>query len=183
YLPSPYAPQQPDGLDRRWIFDEKTLTIVGNGEKTGGLQYSMNYVSPDPSAEDLKNATPVDESDFDTELAVPDSLPSSVKDTAYASTADADNQWEASVLVQAYSRGDDFEYSLDAPEKASGDAISDFLTYKKGYCVQCSSAMTIMARTMGIPARIGVGFAGGEEDDGDFAVSLRETQTRPGLDL
>src|SRR5699024_11597591 len=32
YLPSPYAPQQPDGLDRRWIFDEKTLTVVGNGE-------------------------------------------------------------------------------------------------------------------------------------------------------
>src|SRR5699024_6704913 len=77
YLPSPYAPQQPDGLDRRWIFDEKTLTVVGNGEKTGGLQYSMNYVSPEPSAEDLKNATPVNESDFDTELAVPDSLPSS----------------------------------------------------------------------------------------------------------
>jgi transglutaminase-like putative cysteine protease len=181
YLPSPYAPQQPDGLDRRWIFDEKTLTIVGNGEKTGGLQYSMNYVSPDPSAEDLKNATPVDESDFDTELAVPDSLPSSVKETADAITADADNQWEAAVLLQAYFRGDDFEYSLDAPEKASGDAISDFLTDKKGYCVQFSSAMTIMARTMGIPARIGVGFAGGEEDDGGFDVSMQDSHAWPEL--
>jgi transglutaminase-like putative cysteine protease len=181
YLPSPYAPQQPDGLDRRWIFDEKTLTIVGNGEKTGGLQYSMNYVSPDPSAEDLKNATPVDESDFDTELAVPDSLPSSVKETADAITADADNQWEAAVLLQAYFRGDDFEYSLDAPEKASGDAISDFLTDKKGYCVQFSSAMTIMARTMGIPARIGVGFAGGEEDDGGYDVSMQDSHAWPEL--
>ena len=181
YLPSPYAPQQPDGLDRRWIFDEKTLTIVGNGEKTGGLQYSMNYVSPDPSAEDLKSATPVDESDFATELAVPDSLPSSVEETADAITADADNQWEAAVLLQAYFRGDDFEYSLDAPEKASGDAISDFLTDKKGYCVQFSSAMTIMARTMGIPARIGVGFAGGEEDDGGYDVSMQDSHAWPEL--
>ena len=32
---------------------------------------------------------------------------------------------------------------------------------KRGYCVQFSSAMTIMARTLGIPARIGVGFASG----------------------
>src|SRR5699024_11916415 len=80
--------------------------------------YSMNYVSPEPSAEDLKNATPVNESDFDTELAVPDSLPSSVEETADAITADADNQWEAAVLLQAYFRGDDFEYSLDAPERS-----------------------------------------------------------------
>ena len=29
YLPTPYAPQQPNGLDRRWIYDEKTLTLVG----------------------------------------------------------------------------------------------------------------------------------------------------------
>jgi transglutaminase-like putative cysteine protease len=181
YLPSPYAPQQPDGLDRRWIFDEKTLTVVGNGEKTGGLQYSMNYVSPEPSAEDLKNATPANESDFDTELAVPDSLPSSVEETADAITADADNQWEAAVLLQAYFRGDDFEYSLDAPEKASGDAISDFLSDKKGYCVQFSSAMTIMARTMGIPARIGVGFAGGEEDDGGYDVSMQDSHAWPEL--
>src|SRR5699024_136776 len=119
YLPSPYAPQQPDGLDRRWIFDERTRTTVGNGERPGGLQYSMTYVSPAPSAEDLKNATPVDESDVDTELAVPDSLPSSVKETADAITADADNQWEAAVLLQAYFRGDDFEYSLDEIGRAS----------------------------------------------------------------
>src|SRR5699024_4415806 len=128
YRPSPYAPQQPDGLDRRWIFDEKTLTIVGNGEQTGGLQYTLSYVSPDPPAEGLKSATPAAESDVAAELAVPDSLPSSVEETADAITADADNQWEAAVLLQAYFRGDDFEYSLDAPEKASGDAISDFLT-------------------------------------------------------
>src|SRR5699024_1469363 len=82
---------------------------------------------------------------------------------------------------QAYFRGDDFEYSLDAPEKASGDAISDFLSDKKGYCVQFSSAMTIMARTMGIPARIGVGFAGGEEDDGGYDVSMQDSHAWPEL--
>ncbi|WP_166972371.1 transglutaminase family protein [Brevibacterium atlanticum] len=181
YLPSPYAPQQPNGLDRRWIFDEKTLTIVGNGEKTGGLQYSMDYLSPNPSVDDLKNATPVNDSDFETELAVPDSLPDTVTETAERVTADADNQWEAAVLLQAYFRSGEFEYSLDAPERASGDAISDFLNDKKGYCVQFSSAMTIMARTMGIPARIGVGFTGGKEADGGYDVSMQDSHAWPEL--
>jgi hypothetical protein len=181
YLPSPYAPQQPDGLDRRWIFDEKTLTVVGNGEKTGGLQYSMDYLSPNPDVKDLQSATPVSESDFETELAVPDSLPTSVKETAERVTADADNQWEAAVMLQAYFRGGDFEYSLDAPERASGDAISDFLADKQGYCVQFSSAMTIMARTMGIPARIGVGYAGGDEAENGVDVSMQDSHAWPEL--
>ncbi|WP_432788926.1 DUF3488 and transglutaminase-like domain-containing protein [Brevibacterium sp. K11IcPPYGO002] len=181
YLPSPYAPQQPKDLGRRWIFDEKTLTIVGNGEKTGGLQYSMDYLSPNPDVEDLQSATPVSESDFETELAVPDSLPPSVKETAERVTADAENQWEAAVLLQAYFRGGDFEYSLDAPERASGDAISDFLAEKQGYCVQFSSAMTIMARTMGIPARIGVGYAGGDESENGTDVSMQDSHAWPEL--
>ena len=181
YLPSPYAPQQPKDLSRRWIFDEKTLTVVGNGEKTGGLQYSMDYLSPNPDVEDLQSATPVSESDFETELAVPDSLPTSVKETAERVTADADNQWEAAVMLQAYFRGGDFEYSLDAPERASGDAISDFLADKQGYCVQFSSAMTIMARTMGIPARIGVGYAGGDEAENGVDVSMQDSHAWPEL--
>lgn len=181
YLPSPYAPQQPKDLDRRWIFDEKTLTVVGNGEKSGGLQYSMDYLSPNPDVEDLQSATPVSESDFETELAVPDSLPTSVQETAERVTADAKNQWEAAVMLQAYFRGGDFEYSLDAPEQASGDAISDFLADKQGYCVQFSSAMTIMARTMGIPARIGVGFAGGDEAENGFDVSMQDSHAWPEL--
>ncbi|WP_231441369.1 transglutaminaseTgpA domain-containing protein [Brevibacterium zhoupengii] len=181
YLPSPYAPQQPTGLDRRWIYDEKSLTVVGNGEKSGGQDYSMEYVSINPDVKDLQSATPVNSSDFETELEVPDSLPTSVQETAEKVTADADNQWEAAVLLQAYFRSGDFEYSLDAPERASGDAISDFLVDKKGYCVQFSSAMTIMARTMGIPARIGVGFGEGDKSGEGYEVSMQDSHAWPEL--
>ncbi|NJC57158.1 transglutaminaseTgpA domain-containing protein [Brevibacterium marinum] len=181
YLPTPYAPQQPTGLDRRWIYDEKSLTIVGNGEKSGGQDYSMDYLSVNPNVSDLQNSTPVDSSDFETELEVPESLPNSVQETAEEVTAGAENQWEAAVMLQAYFRGGDFEYSLDAPEKASGDAISDFLADKQGYCVQFSSAMTVMARTMGIPARIGVGFGEGTENGDRFDVSMQDSHAWPEL--
>lgn len=181
YLPTPYAPQQPTGLDRRWIYDEKSLTIVGNGEKSGGQKYSMDYLSSDPDVTDMQKASPVNTRDFETELEVPDSMPKSASKTAEDITADAKNQWEAAVLLQAYFRSGDFEYSLDAPEKASGDAISDFLVDKKGYCVQFSSAMTIMARTMGIPARIGVGFSSGTEKGDGFDVTMKDSHAWPEL--
>ncbi|PAK94245.1 transglutaminase [Brevibacterium casei] len=181
YLPTPYAPQQPQGLNRRWIYDEESLTIVGNGERSAGQQYSMEYLSITPDVEDLRTATPVNSSQFETELEVPASLPPSVQQTAEDVTAGASNQWEAAVLLQAYFRSGEFEYSLDAPEQASGDAISDFLTEKKGYCVQFSSAMTIMARTMGIPARIGVGFAGGTESGDGYDVSMQDSHAWPEL--
>ncbi|RBP61920.1 transglutaminase-like putative cysteine protease [Brevibacterium sanguinis] len=181
YLPTPYAPQQPAGLDRRWIYDEESLTIVGNGERTAGLEYSMDYLSVEPTAEALRSASPVDAGEFETELEVPASLPQSVRDTADEVTAGASNQWEAAVLLQAYFRSGEFEYSLDAPEKASGDAISDFLVDKKGYCVQFSSAMTIMARTMGIPARIGVGFASGDRSGDEYQVSMQDSHAWPEL--
>ena len=181
YLPTPYAPQQPSGLDRRWIYDEKSLTVVGNGEKSGGQEYSMDFLSIKPDVSDLQNATPVNSSDFETELEVPESLPTSVQETTEEITADAENQWEAAVLLQAYFRGGDFEYSLDAPERATGDAISDFLVDKKGYCVQFSSAMTIMARTMGIPARIGVGFGEGTKDGEGYDISMQDSHAWPEL--
>ncbi len=171
----------PQGLNRRWIYDEESLTIVGNGERSAGQQYSMEYLSITPDVEDLRTATPVNSSQFETELEVPASLPPSVQQTAEDVTAGASNQWEAAVLLQAYFRAGEFEYSLDAPEQASGDAISDFLTEKKGYCVQFSSAMTIMARTMGIPARIGVGFAGGTESGDGYEVSMQDSHAWPEL--
>lgn len=181
YLPTPYAPAQPEGLDRRWIFDEKTLTVVGNGEKTSGIDYSMEYLSAASEIEDMQNATPVNSAEFETELDVPDSLPESVSETAETVTSGAGSQWEAAALLQAYFRSGEFEYSLDAPEKASGDAISDFLVDKKGYCVQFSSAMTIMARTMGIPARIAVGFASGTKSGDQFSVSMEDSHAWPEL--
>ncbi|GAA1626454.1 MULTISPECIES: DUF3488 and transglutaminase-like domain-containing protein [Brevibacterium] len=181
YLPTPYAPQQPEGLDRRWIYDESSLTIVGNGERSGGLDYSMDYLSIEPDVSVMQSATPVNSAEFETELEVPETLPQSVRDTADEVTAGASNQWEAAVLLQAYFRSGEFEYSLDAPEEASGDAISDFLVDKRGYCVQFSSAMTIMARTLGIPARIGVGFASGTENGGEYQVSMQDSHAWPEL--
>src|SRR5699024_4323409 len=93
-----------------------------------------------------------------------------------------ENQWESAVALQDWLRSDEFEYSLDAPADASGSALEDFLRDKRGYCVQFSGAMTAMARSLGIPARIGVGFtAGTPTGEGSYDVRLNQAHAWPEL--
>jgi transglutaminase-like putative cysteine protease len=57
----------------------------------------------------------------------------------------------------------DYGYTLQLPSREAADPLADFLfTRKKGHCEYFASAMTILLRTAGIPARIVTGFLGGE---------------------
>jgi hypothetical protein len=61
-----------------------------------------------------------------------------------------------------------FEYSLAVQRGHSEDALEDFLfTTKVGYCEQFAGAFAAMARSLGIPARVAVGFTPGDEDPDD----------------
>lgn len=55
-----------------------------------------------------------------------------------------------------------YAYSLDMPVREPQDPLADFLFHRKrGYCEYFASAMTVMLRTLGIPARIATGFQTG----------------------
>lgn len=94
---------------------------------------------------------------------------------------------EQATLIQNYLRGSDFTYSLELlPEQpgVSDDPITQFLTNKQGYCVQFSTAMVMMARSQGIPARMAVGFLPGEQEpNGDRVVIASDAHTWPELYL
>jgi protein-glutamine gamma-glutamyltransferase len=56
----------------------------------------------------------------------------------------------------------DYAYSLELPGHAVADPLADFLfTRKKGYCEHFATAMTVMLRTLNIPARLATGFESG----------------------
>lgn len=182
HLPAPYAPATVDGVERRWIYDPATLTIVGNGVLSTDAQYTVGYRSIEPTPRQLADAPAVDAAQFESTLALPDDMPEVIGETAETVTAGSENQWESAVALQDWLRSDEFEYSLDAPADASGSALEDFLRDRRGYCVQFSGAMTAMARTLGIPARIGVGFtAGTPTGDGEYEVRMNQAHAWPEL--
>jgi hypothetical protein len=56
----------------------------------------------------------------------------------------------------------DFKYVLDGPERPVRDPLADFLFVRKeGYCEYFASAMAVMLRAEGIPARVATGFQSG----------------------
>ena len=55
----------------------------------------------------------------------------------------------------------EFEYSLDVPQGHGNTAIEAFLRQRIGYCEQFAGTFAAMARSLGMPARVAVGFTPG----------------------
>lgn len=94
---------------------------------------------------------------------LPDSYPATVKALAEHVTQGATSDVEKARMIEAY-LATNYRYELKADAPPVGD---DFVTHflfrsKEGYCDHFSSAMVVMLRTLGVPARWAKGFSSGE---------------------
>ena len=68
-----------------------------------------------------------------------------------------------------YFSGNDFKYTLDyrnVPRDLSLDSMEDFFAnHRSGHCEMYASALTLMLRSQGIPARVVIGFLGKDYND------------------
>ncbi len=99
-------------------------------------------------------------------LQTPDNLSSQVAAIARQWTHGATNAYAAVKLLEAHlNDATQFTYSLDNPPiPANIDAVTWLLQTHRGYCTYYATAMTMMARLLGIPARIANGFSYGQFD-------------------
>jgi len=168
WLPAPYAPRSIEGLDGEWSWEGDALSIRSSrGSSARNQDYVVESQQIAPSIEQLIAAGNTVPAGLDRYLAVPDFLPAVVAETAASVTAGAATHYEQAIAMQDYFTSDQFEYSEDAPVEGGYDGsgasvLAAFLEAKSGYCVHFSSAMATMARTLGIPARIAVGFTPGQ---------------------
>ena len=74
------------------------------------------------------------------------------------------NPWDTAQEIMFYFGAQGFEYSLSAPPGfEQGQSLADFLLHTRtGYCELYASAAAILMRLNNIPARVVVGFSGGE---------------------
>jgi len=98
------------------------------------------------------------------------------------------NQIEIAMEIQRYLRGPEFSYSLTLADPVLGpdgeplDPLSHFLETKQGYCTQFATAMVMLARAEGIPARLAVGFLPGTQGlDGTRTVVAGDAHAWPEL--
>ncbi len=99
-------------------------------------------------------------------LQLPPGMPERVGDLARDLTRNVNTPFAKALAIQAYLRGPSLEYShdIDAPPRGS-DGVDYFLFESRaGYSAYFASAMAVMLRTVGVPARLAVGYAPGEYD-------------------
>jgi len=99
-------------------------------------------------------------------LQKPDDLPPTVLKTVQQWTNGATNAYQAVYMLQNHLNDTtQFAYSVNNPPvPANMDAVSWLLQTHQGYCTYYATAMTIMARLLGIPARLVSGFSQGQFD-------------------
>ncbi|WP_144713039.1 DUF3488 and transglutaminase-like domain-containing protein [Curtobacterium pusillum] len=183
----------------RWMGDSSTVRSTGPAtprgatyEVYGASTWSGEYLDAIAAsgllgrADGRGFATP-SANQIRTDLALPDKLPNSIARTAQRVAGSAGTDYEEARALEQWFRSDLFTYSETAPVEQgydgdSMDVIAKFLQVREGYCVHFSSAMAVMARTLGIPSRIAVGYrAGTTQADGEYTVSNRQLHSWPEL--
>lgn len=107
-------------------------------------------------------------------LDVPATVPQRVAELAQEVTKDAETPYDKVVALENFLRG--YEYNDAIPEPPQGvDGVDYFLfDVQAGYCDYYASALAIMARSLGIPARISAGYNQGEYLPDVDAYRVRE---------
>ena len=182
FLPLPYPSQRVE-IQGRWLYDASSLNVIGDGETVRGKTYTVDYLAVQPTAQQLRASPPAPAAIHTAFTQLPALLPDVVRTTAERVTSGASTNYDKAMALQSWFRDTGgFSYSTNAPSSAGGDAVEAFLREKRGFCVQFSSAMAVMARSLGIPARIGVGFLPGtSEGSGGYVVRLTDAHAWPEL--
>lgn len=102
-------------------------------------------------------------------LQIPDGVPDEVARIASDVGSGADTQFDAVIAIQRWlERSKSYSLTVDRPE---GDIVGGFLlSMESGYCVYFASAMVMLLRALGIPARFVLGYTPGEDRGGEWIV-------------
>ena len=171
WIPVPYAPTRIRGLEGNWVWQRDNLGIRSPSASMQGQKYEADLEIAVPTAAQLRESGVDSSPSVSRYTEVPADLPEVIRERAIEVVGDADTNYDKAIALQQYFRDGAFEYSESAPVEENydgddADIIAVFLDEKSGYCVHFSSSMAVMARTLGIPARVSVGFTPGELREG-----------------
>jgi transglutaminase-like putative cysteine protease len=192
FLAAPYPMVAADLAGIRWGADDQTQS-VRVAERPDS--YTISYLHLEPTKAMLRRvpaAREVDQSVFDLDMRLDGPYVERITTLSGQLTSGKDSVYDRAMAIQEYLRNDGgFTYSLTlAPpvkdqsgSSAGNDALTSFLDTKRGYCVQFATAMVMMSRAVGIPARMAIGFLPGTRAKGVWTVLAADAHAWPELYL
>ncbi|GBD11763.1 Protein-glutamine gamma-glutamyltransferase [bacterium HR23] len=163
-------------VTRRHPAPPDIVALRARDRLSAGFKYQVNSAVSIATEEDLRQAgTDYPSWVTDRYLQLPDTLPTRVRELAEQLTRDAPNPYDKALAVQEYLRAS-YTYSLTIEAPPFGaDGIDYFLfVSKKGYSEYFASAMAVLLRAVGVPARVVAGYAPGTLDQEKKVFVVRD---------
>jgi transglutaminase-like putative cysteine protease len=184
WLPAAYQPVDFDPTSGDLVrYDIETATLIGDEATSEGTTYDVVSILPNYTPAQLRAADPDIPPSIKSALALPSGFSPTAERIAREETAGAATHFEQALALQRFFRETGgFRYSTDVTTGQSTSAIDAFLRDRVGYCEQFAGSFAAMARSLGIPARVAVGYTWGEEDPsnpGTFQVLGRNAHAWP----
>jgi transglutaminase-like putative cysteine protease len=114
-------------------------------------------------------------------LQLPKNLPARVHNLAIKLTATEATPFDQARAIEQYLRA--FTYTLQLPIAPTNVDLVDYFLFelKKGYCDYDASAMVVLARAAGLPARLVIGYATGTYDEAHqrFVITEADAHSWP----
>lgn len=164
--------------ERRWLF-ALDLPLDARSDHSRAAGYNLLADEPIRSVVGLRLRSALDyrlEPELPPErrqraLELPSSAAPLARELAQRWRANASEPRQIVAQALAYFRERDFAYTLSPP--ATGEApVDDFLfRTRRGFCEHYASALAVLMRAAGVPARVVTGYLGGETNDlGDYML-------------
>ncbi len=184
WMPAAYDPVSVTRPDILVVLDSHILAT--RQPTVSGLRYSVvSAVGPTTITPALRlgTAAPVPKSLLSF-TALPGDLPAILRETARGVTAGRTLPYDQAAALRDYFRSGLFTYDPTVDLSDDENAMTRFLTDRRGFCVQFASTFAVMARSLGIPARVAVGFTQGTRDaTGVYQVSNFDAHAWPEIYL
>ena len=184
WLPAAFAPTKivETTANITWNADTSSLTVANDVPSSDGVDYQLLSSVPRFTSEQLRAAPDTVPLHIAEQYLTLPEVPAIVGQEASRITVDAPTRYEKMLALQNHFRA--FDYSVDLNPR-TGDPIEQFLQEEVGFCQQFAGTFAIMARKLGIPARVAIGFTWGDPfdtaEDGRkiYRVTGRQTHAWP----
>ena len=181
-LPLPYAPAALQ-VSGSWQEDDTTLMVYSTGQQLSGLSYTVTSTQPNPDSRELDQGPSYPRSIAGSYGSFPAGPRKELARLAARIIKGARTPIEKALKLQDYFTSGKFTYSINVKLPDSMRGLTQFLFHtRQGYCQQFAFAMAALAREVGIPSRIAVGYtAGHSEAHGLWKVTTADAHAWPEL--
>ena len=170
--------KEADGANLPLTVNQATGDVETSQLIHDGFRYTVRNAVPNPSFGDLQRAE-IGAIPSEALMTTAGVTPATF-DLATKWTEDYKTPFQKLVAIQDRLRNT-FVYDLDVEPSSTANYLEDFLLVtRRGYCQQFATAFALLARTLGYPSRVVVGFLPGSADEiGEYVIRGTDTHAWP----